>query len=246
MLGMKGVCYNPDVTKRGRRPTGPDGDPYKDLCIDAVDAHRLGRFWALALGLDLGLEPDDGPDADLSGPTPQHRVWINTVPEPKTVKQRVHLDVHGASVDEHVAWGATVRRRRLVPLDGDGRPRGWRVLPVRRGTSRRVPALRVGHRRGRAAGDRRLVGRRARARTEHDDEGFPDSTDIPGAPFEWIVFVPVPEPKTVKNRIHSTSRPTTSTVSSPPARRLLRPRDDEIGWNVMADPEGNEFCAFVA
>ena len=26
---------------------------------------------------------------------------------------------------------------------------------------------------------------------------------------------------------------------------LLRPPDDEIGWTVMVDPEGNEFCVFV-
>ena len=81
---------------------------YKDLCIDAADAHRLGRFWGRALGLEFGVEPDDGPMADLSGPTPQHRVWMNPVPEPKSVKQRVHLDVHAASIEEHLAWGATV------------------------------------------------------------------------------------------------------------------------------------------
>ena len=27
--------------------------------------------------------------------------------------------------------------------------------------------------------------------------------------------------------------------------RLLRARDDEIGWDVLADPEGNEFCVFA-
>ena len=27
--------------------------------------------------------------------------------------------------------------------------------------------------------------------------------------------------------------------------RLLRRRDDEIGWDVLADPEGNEFCVFT-
>jgi hypothetical protein len=26
---------------------------------------------------------------------------------------------------------------------------------------------------------------------------------------------------------------------------LLWAQDDEISWNVLADPEGNEFCAFV-
>jgi hypothetical protein len=25
---------------------------------------------------------------------------------------------------------------------------------------------------------------------------------------------------------------------------LLRPKEDDIHWWVMADPEGNEFCAF--
>jgi hypothetical protein len=25
---------------------------------------------------------------------------------------------------------------------------------------------------------------------------------------------------------------------------VLRPQDDEIEWTVMADPDGNEFCAF--
>ena len=26
---------------------------------------------------------------------------------------------------------------------------------------------------------------------------------------------------------------------------LLRRRDDEIGWDILADPEGNEFCVFT-
>ncbi len=78
---------------------------YKDLCIDAVDAHRLGTFWAAALGLDLE-RLDDG-DVRLVGPTPQHAIWVNTVPEPITVKQRVHLDVDAASADDVIALGAT-------------------------------------------------------------------------------------------------------------------------------------------
>src|SRR3954451_14829055 len=79
---------------------------YKDLCIDAVDAARLGRFWAGALGLDLELH-DDG-DARLTGPTPQHTVWINTVAEPVTVKQRVHVDIRADSDEQVEALGATV------------------------------------------------------------------------------------------------------------------------------------------
>src|SRR3712207_4380459 len=66
----------------------------------------MGRFWAGALRLDLELG-DDG-DAKLVGPTPQHTVWINTVPEPVTVKQRWHLDLRADSVDEVTALGATI------------------------------------------------------------------------------------------------------------------------------------------
>ena len=41
---------------------------YKDLCIDAVDPARLGRFWAAALHQDVELL-DDG-DARLTGADP--------------------------------------------------------------------------------------------------------------------------------------------------------------------------------
>jgi hypothetical protein len=26
---------------------------------------------------------------------------------------------------------------------------------------------------------------------------------------------------------------------------VLRARDDAIGWTILADPDGNEFCAFT-
>ena len=55
----------------------------------------------------------------------------------------------------------------------------------------------------------------------------------------------VPEPKTVKNRIHWD-------VDVDDVQRLLdhgatvlRGADDVVSWHVLADPEGNEFCAFV-
>jgi hypothetical protein len=79
---------------------------YKDLCIDAVDVERMGRFWSRALGLELDLRGSD--PARLTGATPQHTVWVNPVPEAKTVKNRVHLDVNAASVEEIASLGATV------------------------------------------------------------------------------------------------------------------------------------------
>ena len=78
---------------------------WKDLCVDAVDPLLLGRFWADTLGREL-RQRDDGL-VMLVGATPQHTVWVNRVPEPVTVKQRVHLDVHASSHEEVLARGAT-------------------------------------------------------------------------------------------------------------------------------------------
>jgi hypothetical protein len=73
---------------------------YKDLCIDANDREKAGPFWAAALG--LAYDDDDPQDAVLKGDQPEKTVWINVVPEPRTAKQRVHLDVHAGSIDERV------------------------------------------------------------------------------------------------------------------------------------------------
>ncbi len=63
-----------------------------------------------------------------------------------------------------------------------------------------------------------------------------------------LVFVPVPEPKTVKNRIHLDVNPS-GCEQADELERLLslgaRPVDigqGDVPWVVLADPEGNEFC----
>src|SRR3954454_23474448 len=80
---------------------------FKDLCIDASDPRLLGTFWAGVLDLELHEREEDG-QVYLTGPTDEHTVWVNRVPEPKTVKHRVHLDVNASSVAEGEALGATV------------------------------------------------------------------------------------------------------------------------------------------
>ena len=218
---------------------------WQDLCIDANDASVIGRFWADALGLTYGAH-DDG-DAQLDGPTPEHRVWINTVPEPVTVKQRVHLDVHGRSVDDVLALGAT-------PDDLDSFP--WKVLRDPEGGELCVFE--------RPADDERLAGGyllyeivvdsadpRAIATWWADalgatygekDESEAWVEQIPGAPFDCIVFGTVPEPKTVKNRIHWDVKTDDLQLLLDAGATVV---DRQPRWTVMADPEGNEFCAFL-
>ena len=68
-------------------------------------------------------------------------------------------------------------------------------------------------------------------------------------PLTWIV--PVPEPKRYKNRVHFDVVGDTEALLAAGAT-LLRARDplpipDEAGgieWDVLADPEGDEFCVF--
>jgi len=64
--------------------------------------------------------------------------------------------------------------------------------------------------------------------------------DVPGMPFEAWVFGWVPEPKTVKNRMHWDVTGDVAELESRGATVLAKLPH----WTVMADPEGNEFCVF--
>ncbi|HEU5483963.1 MAG TPA: VOC family protein [Microlunatus sp.] len=62
-----------------------------------------------------------------------------------------------------------------------------------------------------------------------------------------LLFIKVPEPKTIKNRLHLDLRPEDQTVELARledlgATRVVGAQSDDRSWVVMADPEGNEFC----
>jgi hypothetical protein len=71
-----------------------------------------------------------------------------------------------------------------------------------------------------------------------------------GTPFPdmLLVFVPVPESKMVKNRVHLDVSPVGCDRDEEVARlETLGATRIDIGeveqrWVVLADPEGNEFC----
>jgi predicted enzyme related to lactoylglutathione lyase len=84
--------------------------------------------------------------------------------------------------------------------------------------------------------------------------------DMPGNPY-WLVgpddaahprlvFVEVPEAKSIKNRVHLDLLPQDGSQEQEVSRleslgaRILADRRDANpgGWVMMADPEGNEFC----
>jgi Glyoxalase-like domain len=100
------------------------------VTIDCADPGRLARFWADALGYRLeeppdgfaswqdywvsrGLPPEeveDGYDSIVDPDGVRPRIWFQPVPEPKVVKNRVHLDL-GVSGGRQVPL--PTRRRRV-------------------------------------------------------------------------------------------------------------------------------------
>ncbi|MGW7441102.1 VOC family protein [Streptomyces sp. NPDC054849] len=85
----------------------------RHLTVDCSDAYRLGRFWAAVL--DGSLADDDFPgDPEALVTAPGSTLLFVTVPDVKTAKNRVHVDLQpqdrsrDAEVERIVALGATV------------------------------------------------------------------------------------------------------------------------------------------
>ncbi|MGI8578267.1 MAG: VOC family protein [Nocardioidaceae bacterium] len=82
-----------------------------------------------------------------------------------------------------------------------------------------------------------------------DNEPDDEEVGVPLAEGRELLFIKVPEPKTVKNRLHLCLRPQQSRDLE--VDRLIgigatmvddRRKPDGSGWAVLADPERNEFC----
>lgn len=81
--------------------------------------------------------------------------------------------------------------------------------------------------------------------TEEGDDGV----ELRGESGPSLVFVPVPEPKQVKNRLHVDVTPTdrdrdaeVERILALGARRADVGQGPDVSWVVLQDPEGNEFC----
>ncbi len=84
-----------------------------------------------------------------------------------------------------------------------------------------------------------------------DEEGDvwvePGSQHPDNGAIRPLLFLPVPESKSVKNRIHLDLRPDDQAfeverLESLGATQVSVGQSGLEGWVVLADPEGNEFC----
>jgi len=224
---------------------------FKDLTIDALDVDTVGSFWAKALGQEFTSDAGGGMlQPGLDQPT-SRTVWINQVDEPKTDKNRVHLDVRvaggrpeslGATVvrepDDEISWtvgadpeGNEVCVFDLDPEKSDEQP-GLLALVVDS-----VDPIAQAH----------WWAHLLDGEVGHNDEGTEAWVlNAVGFPIENWLFVAVPEPKAGKNRIHwdvELAGPDAAGLIGAGAK-LVREPDDEISWWELTDPEGNEFQAY--
>jgi predicted enzyme related to lactoylglutathione lyase len=229
------------------------------LVFDTRDPMVEAIFWAGALGFDL--DPDsDGTDAHISDPSARTSgAFFQRVPEPKVVKNRVHLDLRPTTtMAEEVE---RLRHLGAAPIrfvdEGHG---SWTVMGDPEGNEFCVlRAGAEGGKRDRGGIDSVVVDSHDWRRVadfwiaalgyrelEAGESGVEIVGDRDGDPM--LSFVTVPEAKTVKNRVHLDVRPTGSMAEEVERVTALggtvRGYIEEGGsfWTQMRDPEGNEFC----
>ena len=215
---------------------------FKDLCLDARDAGAVATFWAAAL--DLPWERMDDGDAVVRG-GPMHALWVNVVPEPKVVKNRVHLDLHVADLDrlldlgatlldEHDGWAvlADPEGNELCAFPGDPGDAPARPFALCVDSDHPVELAAWWHER---LGGELGPGPDGRPRWLHGARGLGE-----------LVFkaVPVHDPRAGKNRCHWDVVAEDVEALAAAGATVLRRPGGGISWTVLADPQGNEFCAF--
>ena len=221
---------------------------FDGVCVEARDAATVAAFWGVVLG---GTVRDLGGGCFRVDPAPgrpgREIVRINTVQTLRPGDARVHFDVRlpGPEPDRLLAAGARLVRRPgadpwfvLADPEGnefcaypavDDRPPGIFQFVVK---------CRDPHAQARwwadvLGGDVSLEGEAAAV------------VGAPEFPWDFMVFDPVPEARTGKNRMHwhvDLRDPEPADVVAAGATVLRKPAADQSWW-ILADPEGNEFCA---
>jgi hypothetical protein len=220
---------------------------WQNLSLDAGSVEAMADFWTEALELHVHERHDEA--VWLQGDSPASDVWLLPVPEPKTVKNRVHLDL---CLDDAQREWVLGRGGSVVRAAGPDLP--WWILADPDGGELcvwppdpgglRWAAVAVDH-----DGDCTEVARWWALAFGGRVVPAPGGAlrwvqDIPGVPFETFSVSPVPEPKTGKNRIHWDVVARLDDALAAGAS-VLRERDGQITWDVCADPWGNEFCVFL-
>ena len=71
---------------------------FTELVVDCADPERVARFWSQVLDYPISERGDGWAEVGGEGGTP--RLFFVTVPESKTVKNRLHIDLNPSDRDQ--------------------------------------------------------------------------------------------------------------------------------------------------
>lgn len=232
------------------------------LSVDANDPGRLARFWAAALRWEVADDADDDEVALVPTDGTRFTLLFVKVPEQKSGKNRIHLDLTTSSIADqddtvdqliglgarHVDVGQSADDAHVVLADPEGNElciidptNNFLATAERLGSITCDGSPQVGYFWSEALGWPLVW--------DQDQETAIRAPDGIG-PF--ITWGPPVGAKRSKNRLHLDIAPPPAGDQQLEVERLvgLGARRIDIGqgdvsWVVMADPDGNEFCVLT-
>jgi hypothetical protein len=247
------------------------------IVVDSADPAAIARFWSAALDWPITFEGDGeveiGPPPDDERQRGQVPLDFVQVTDPKTAKNRIHLDLASTSDEHQAALVARLEQLGGRRLDiGQGPDVTWVVMAdpdgnelcvvSHRGSVGKDPASAFGDLGPVAAvvfdcADPEAVAPLWAAATGwsilgRDDEGV--WLRDPAARGPYLDLHRVTEPKTAKLRVHLDVAPYPDGDQDAEVARLVaagaHPADigqaPDVTWVVMADPEANELCVLTS
>jgi hypothetical protein len=235
------------------------------VVIDSTDPSPLARWWSAAIGWPVTIEE---PDEVVVEPSEENSVVpalvFGLVPEAKSAKNRLHLDLATTSPEHQAALierliGAGARPADIGQGEDDERV-PWTVLTDPEGNEFCVLEPRERYLdRGPVAAivvDAEDPAALARFWEEASGWRIGFESDVvvslygPDDGLPDLDFVAVLDARTVKNRVHLDVAPFADDAQDADVTRLIDlgarrvdvGQGPEVTWVVLADPEGNEFC----
>ncbi len=228
----------------------------ENIVWDARDPHRLGAFWAAAVGAEPMTDNTGGYEARLSlGGDAFLDLCFQPVAAPSTSPARLHLDLAGGAqqadvVDRLLSLGAA----RADIGQGDV---PWVVLTDPEGNAFCVMEHRDAYREtgpiaalpmDSSAPDRDAAFWAQITGWVPFDGVAPATLRHPSGAGPLLEFCPEPDPKQGKNGVHLDVRrhaddgDLVDRALNAGARRTQVTDADDLPWVVLEDPSGNEFC----
>ncbi len=238
------------------------------LVVDANDPAGLARFWASALDWVIADETAEEIDIWPAGyqypdPSAVPLVFV-PVPEPKTGKDRVHLDLATISAAHQTELVSRLRDLGAAPADIGQGDVPWVVLADPEGNEFCVleprdiyldtgPVAAILTDCADPAAVARFWVDAAGWQIKYAEDHIVGLRSA-GGTGPYLEFLRVPDPKQVKNRIHPDVAPYRGDDPAAEVARLhsLGASLADVGqggdesWTVLADPEGNELCVLSA